>query len=360
MDNQSNPNWPNSPTPPPSLGGTTPPTPTTDFNSPLPTSTLPNQDPTQTIPHTTDLPSSPTTSESTLPNQSSSLPNPLPSPQPLLDPASSAWTPPTPNPTYPPYSPPTSNPIDSTPLSTNGHFGTPSLPSESIGSPIPSFAQAPDQSALPNSTTSPTSSLDNPWNAPTPQPTWTPSPTLPNSPTSAAEPTHMESALPPTGGQAEPNHSLTESAPTDLSHLISNNASQDVGQNPAAGSETLIIPQAANNVAAEIPTIPTENRKSIPKWLIGLGIGLLIIVAGASAYFILGVGQPTKNNDSTSVPAQVSKTTVKTPPPIATSGSESSNPAATGSANFGQLQNNSTTPSATSAADLLKQRQSAK
>ena len=80
-------------------------------------------------------------------------------------------------------------------------------------------------------------------------------------------------------------------------------------------------------------------------------MGLLIIVAGASAYFILGIGQ--QQQTTTSVPAQVTKTTVKTPPPIATPVPQAT-PAATGSASFGELQGNPT-QQASSAGELLRQ-----
>jgi hypothetical protein len=141
----------------------------------------------------------------------------------------------------------------------------------------------------------------------------------------------------------------TGSAPPDLSHLISNNT--------PASAETLVVPSQTPNPTPDVPTVSAENHKGIPKWLIGVGVGLLVIVAGTSAYFILGIGQPSKT--TTSVPAEVSKTTVKTPPPIATPVPQPTAPAATGSANFGELQG-SGTQQATSAADLLKQRQQAR
>ncbi len=180
----------------------------------------------------------------------------------------------------------------------------------------------------PPATTSP---LDNPWSTPvqqpsSPQPTWVP-------------PAQSSAPL--------PAPVMPEPAPTDLSHLISNNST---------APETLVVPSApAAPNTPQMPTLPNQDHKGIPKWLIGVAVVLLIIVIGASAYFILGIGQPKSN---TSVPAEVTKTTIKTPAPIASPASQSNTSAATGSANFGQLQgSNSASPQATSAADLARQRQ---
>lgn len=185
------------------------------------------------------------------------------------------------------------------------------------------------------------STLDNPWGAPNQPPSIDGVPQYSTYPPSQlpAEPSPQPAVIETPPPAATP----AESVPTDLSHLIS-------GIPPQSSTETLVVPPATNHTP-EVPTVPTEGGHNIPKWLIGVGIGLLIIVAGASAYFILGIGQPAK---TTSVPAEVTSTkpTVKTPPPIA-----STVPAATGSANFGELQGGAAAPQATSAADLLKQRQ---
>ena len=114
-------------------------------------------------------------------------------------------------------------------------------------------------------------------------------------------------------------------------------------------NETLIVP---STVTPDIPTIPEEN-KGIPKWLIGVGVGILILVAGASAYFILNIGKAPQT--PTSAPAQVTQE-VQPPAPLPTT-TPQENPSATGSANFGQLEGTATQPQATSAADLIRQRQ---
>lgn len=290
MDNQNNPNWPNNPTATPPLTGVTPP-----------------------------------------PDPLSSQPPPLPA-----DP----WTPPSP-------------PLPSQPPAPENPMPT--------WNPNPQPASAPTSEPVPTFTQNNTSPLDNPWGSPTqppaidssppqsdPQPTWVP-------PTPATDTSTQAQALPNeplSYNQPNPSPASSEPAPTDLSHLISNNP---LSSEPAA-PETLVVPSQGANTA-EVPTVPTESHKGMPKWLIGVAIGLLVLVAGASAYFILGIGQ---NKQTTSVPAEVTKNSVQTPPPITTPTPQPSAPAtATGSASFGQLQGGGE-QQATSAADLLRQRQQAR
>lgn len=311
MDNQNSPNWPNNPPSPP-FGGTPPPPPAepTAASDPLPAST------------------SPLTSAPTEPSSFFTTPTPL-----------------------------TTEPVQPVP-----DYSTP-----------PSTTQPNWQDTMPSgldqhvsNTFGSSSPLDNPWNAPaqpppidgpapTPTPTWIP----PDNPTPPSQEmaVPMEASANPAGIEShptgmEPNPIVGESAPTDLSHLLGNNSSETPAQTPPDGPETLVMPSSYPNAAPEVPNIPTEDHKGIPKWLIGVGIGLLVIVASASAYFILGVGQPSKNTES--VPAQISKQTVKTPPPIATPAPQPAAPVSTGSANFEELEG---TQQATSAADLLRQRQ---
>lgn len=170
-------------------------------------------------------------------------------------------------------------------------------------------------------------------------------------------------------GTAEKVHaapSLSESAPTDLSHLMDTASS---GQVPAAGAaapvvagqmETLTVPAPASD-ANQVVT--SSGAKGFPKWLlIVLGLFLLLIIGGASAYFILGIGQeklpesiPAEQQTLSAPPKSIIPTT---PPPATSSGSNS----------FGSLAGQST-PSAMptkvatssgqsgpSAIDLLRQR----
>ena len=211
------------------------------------------------------------------------------------------------------------------------------------------------------------SPLDNPWGSPPAQDpvteagnsnTQVPQPT--ESTPNISQPTWMSSSSSSTQG-------VSDNAPTDLSHLISNNPTENPTpmQSYTPAAETLVIPQSPN-LNPEVPSVPTGG-KGIPKWLIGVGIGLLIVVAATSAYFILGIGRG--SDTATSTPAQTTSSqnnsslnqpVIKTPP---TDPSRKStqiyypSPTASGSASFGQISGNSSPPPAMSAADLLKQRQ---
>ncbi|OGE63101.1 hypothetical protein A2964_03285 [Candidatus Daviesbacteria bacterium RIFCSPLOWO2_01_FULL_40_27] len=370
MDNQNDPNSTNNPTyppagSPPGLGGSTP--------SP--------GAPNQPFPDLGNFPQSTTTPTQSEPT---SIQSEQTSPPPLTnsDPIPSNWPPPSdptpptaqppssssPSPTWPPppmsqgENPPYSTipPQDQAPAWTPPAQTTPQFQPQPTSEPTPTFTPPPPTVAP--SDTEPTgqtseaggsqpalSPLDNPWGAPVqtppieqPQPATQPSWT--NIPTNPAE--DQATNVPP----ATPS----EATPTDLSHLISNNQPE---QTTPPASETMDVPSVATPTP-EVPTLPTENHKGIPKWLIGLGIGLLVLVGGASAYFILGIGQP---NKTTSLPATtVPETTeVKTPLPITTPVAQPSpeQSAATGSANFGELGGSSGNQGATSAAELLRQRQ---
>ena len=156
----------------------------------------------------------------------------------------------------------------------------------------------------------------------------------PGSPTAEA----LNIPDPITAGQSEP-------APSDLSHLV-NTAEQPVV--PTAQPETLIT-QPTSSVT-EVPNIPTEeNHKGVPKWIIGLGVGLLLAVAAASAYFILGIG---RTPPPASIPAEGTQESAPAvvPTAIPTITLPTQTPS-TSSALPG------TSAPATSAADLLRQRQ---
>lgn len=262
---------------------------------------------------------------------------------PYMDPLSNQQTtfPQSTNTSEPPPLQPNSNPLTTT--STLSSQNTP-LTNYSQPSPIQSSPtwQPPSSNISPAS--EPTgSSLDNPWGTPSPAQSEPP----PWSQTASSEVKQPEPIQP----------TQTDTPPTDLSHLISSepapaadqqNSLSQIQPTPTNGSENLASQSKSTN--PEIPTLPNEtSHGGIPKWVIGLGIGLLIVVAGASAYFILGIGQPPK---TASVPAQVVNTQrLNTPVPVS-----QPTPIASTSTSFGELEG-SETNQATSAGDLLRQGQ---
>ncbi|MBI2330150.1 hypothetical protein HYU94_02070 [Candidatus Daviesbacteria bacterium] len=329
MDNQNNPNSQNqnpassSPSTPPA--STWPPPPSNPWGTapfappppPEPTPSLP-QDPIQPPP--TDpapLPSS--VWPSSPPIQSE--PAPLPSSD-QTSPSSDTW--PTPNQPKP------------TPSAIPNPMPTFTPPETSITAiPTPNDAIAPTTPDIP-------SPLDNPLGAPV-QP-----PSIDN-PQASIQPSWSMSVPP----------APTESAPTDLSHLITNN--------PPSGSiqpapEVLMVPPTAT-AGPEIPTtLPTTNHKSMPRWVIGLGIGLLILVIGATAYFILGIGQPSKTISLPATTTPPVNNAARPAAPITTPAptvQPSQQPTASDSAsNFGELGGSAPSPATgSSSIDLLRQRQ---
>ncbi|MBI4038702.1 hypothetical protein HY384_01970 [Candidatus Daviesbacteria bacterium] len=390
MDNSNNPNYPNplpsntGPDPNPNLPQA-PSNPIQSYPSPSPTAAPDN--PESTWP-STPLPNF---------NQQSQTTNPLsgtyqpPTTPPTLSPAPPSFSPPAnAAPTWPSTPLPTTSasPLTTIPqpsvepqpqtfpsnFASSPDYSTPTLPIEpppaNITSTQPQSASIPLQTTplsiseeptqtypiqneplatayAPPSPTPILSPLDNPWGAPTQPPTIDGSATTPAAPQQPAiQPSWMNVGA----STSATLPSTPDSTPTDLSHLITNNS---LPETPIA-PETLVVPP--QTPTQEAPALPAEGHKGIPKWVIGLGIGLLIIVAGATAYFILGIGQPPKT--TTSLPAETAKATlpqVKPPAPITTPSQPTPPPDNSGSTNFGQLEG--VGQSATSAADLIKQRQ---
>lgn len=206
-----------------------------------------------------------------------------------------------------------------TPAEPTPTFTPPTLSSVSDTTPTSSPTDSPPQSQS-------TSPLDNPWGTSSQTPTTEPQP--------ATQPSWTNTITPPTDNQPP---APPDAAPTDLSHLITNNNAQSEPVQPT--SETLGATSAPTPNPA-MPNLPVETHKGIPRWLIGLGGGLLILVLGASAYFILGIGQPTKTTSLPATTAPESKA-LKPPVPIATPGAQpSEQPAADSSANFGEVGGN--------------------
>lgn len=242
--------------------------------------------------------------------------------------------------TFDPMSPPTPPPA-SPPASQRGELGgpPPTFPQEPppITPPAapPPFPTTPPWPPAPEPAPAPppasatfTSPLDNPWGAP-PQP---PPINTPPTPPPWTPPASPDASL---GGPQAPVEKDT--APTDLSHLVGNSSIPQ--------PETLVVPP----VSPEVPTYPAETTKrGVPKWLVGLGVGLLLAVVGASAYFIMGIGQAPKGGSVPAVPTQTTQQ-VKPPAPLPTPVTE------TETSSFGELQGGG--QQATSAGDLLRQGQ---
>lgn len=228
--------------------------------------------------------------------------------------------------------------------SLDGPLPPPFTPPPPPNEPIPTWNPPPSPIPEPE--------IQQPPADPNPIPTWTPPSPIPEP---EPQPQTVNSALdnpfnappapPPIDSQPTPIQS--EPAPTDLSHLVENES--PVYTPPLSQPETLITPQHDTTSVPEIPNVlgETESGNGIPKWVLGLGIGILLAVVSASAYFILGVGKP--QEEATSLPATVEQKTLTTPPPPVTSPTP-----ATEAGTFGEVGG---TKPATSAADLLKQRQ---
>ena len=219
----------------------------------------------------------------------------------------------------------------------------------------PNNPQQPDLGSTPTFSppTPPITPLDNPLQAPPqppsidgntgfswPNPQSQPQPVQPSTPPVTTQDLYGPSVSPP-----PPPPPPSEAAPTDLSHLVAGNGNeQPIYTPPVTQPETLVTQPGSNE---EMPNVPVENHSGgIPKWVIGLGIGILLAVLGTSAYFILGIGKQTESTP-VSLPITTKQQTLTPPPSPITA-------PATSSGSFGEL---SGTQPATSAADLLKQRQ---
>ncbi len=386
------------------LTQTTPSIPSTQPTDNFPSSTNPNpgmSTPGMFVPPTDNINTPPVTTnpfdQSTA--ASTSIPNNLSPAWPSLDnlstasisPSSSPFGTPTPAPTPEvPVSPP--NPFLNQP--TNNSFVPPPMPSTPVAPVNPSFN--PEPTAAVNEILAPTTTIPDPtFNMnPTPPPVaqnpnpvdpnipasppaqsmgdlnlGQPTPTIPSQPENNAfnpADTYAPSAMPTPQSpqQPAPANPTPESIPTDLSHLINNTGEPaPVYTPPIIQPETLVVPSNASENTV-VPNVPSENEhRAIPKWAIGIGIGLLLAVLGTSAYFILGIGQ--NQQESTSLPAIEQQTQQLVPPPVATPISQApaaeapiTNPSPDGSGSFGQLEGTTPTqPAASSAAELLLQRQ---
>src|SRR3989338_8478467 len=207
----------------------------------------------------------------------------------------------------------------------------PNLNSANLSSgwpPPPTSPAPPTPPPPPNISTSP---LDNPWGAP-PQP-----------------PPISNPSTPPPWTPPQTPVETSDSPPTDLSHLVGNSSQPEPTPTNLNQAETLVVP---STITPETSTEPSEhNKRGVPKWLIGVGVGLLLAVLGVSSYFIMGIGQTPK---TTSLPAVDTSqaTQIKPPAPIATPPVQSPAPV-DNSASFGDLQGGGQQDSR--AGDLLRQ-----
>lgn len=345
LNNPSPPFSPDPLTPPPSaVPPTSPPEPSLPVAESNPFLTIP-QDPAPANPSSTSMPPAWTPTSPPV----TEVPNPL-APEPIP-----TFTQPTPEPFM---TPPIPSP---TPI-----FGQPNQTSinNDYNPVIPNPTLTTEPQLPPMPTTLPPSSLppEQPFTPPTaPIPTFEPALSNPPMAEQATMDQHLQNSgiLPAVDQepQGAPVNSMDQ-APTDLSHLIDNSSAPN-GEPPPSGytppltqPETLVIPADGSPVVPNIPTQETNHK--IPKWVIGVGVALLIAVVGASAYFILGIGQKTETTSIPATTAPQTQTNLQPPPqaqvpiPQPTTAPQTST--------FGALEG-SGTPAATSAAELIRQRQ---
>lgn len=110
------------------------------------------------------------------------------------------------------------------------------------------------------------------------------------------EPVVMPPAVP---GEVNNNPSTpespmpTEPVPTDLSHLVETGGAAPIIGTAIPQPESLVVPpaapgQAPNPEASQV--VVGSKGPGLPKWLFLVGGVIILLVAAASAYFILGVG----------------------------------------------------------------------
>lgn len=187
-----------------------------------------------------------------------------------------------------------------------------------------------------------------------PIPTFVPPSSTSSLPESGLNNPIVSSPVPPSGVPVE-------SAPTDLSQLL-----EMSNQTQTAESTTAAPP--ANNGRPEVVVGPGNDKGEgkppgrFPKWMLAVGGVVILAVASASAYFILGIGKGTAQQ--TSLPAQQQplinppKTVIQPPPsPLPTSQPATTSSGSPAPATFGQLSGSSPAASPTSAGDLLRQKQ---
>ena len=334
----SDPNNPQNPTgvagstPPNQPDLTTPPATTLDPLGAANTFTPPNQTPPEPVP----APYSPTPTPDPIGGSQPALGslNQAPTAAPDVTPSTDTWTNSQPSAAPPPAAPDYSTPTQTTPPSDIGGFNPFSSPS----TPPPAPVQTPPEPSAPafgGSTDA------NPFSA---------APSTPPPPETNTTDFSAQNLYAPTSpGDLQPTPQGVDQAPTDLSHLIdpSATATTAVPEATIPQPETLLTPDGGETA----PNLTSEHQgKSIPKWVLGVGIALLIAVVGASAYFILGIGQSPQ--PPTSLPATQQPGLQAPPTPTPAPATSSAQPANFGAVNPSPTASASATPK--SAGDLLR------
>lgn len=153
------------------------------------------------------------------------------------------------------------------------------------------------------------------------------------------------------------NPGLSESMPTDLSHLVGNNEVPEavVVDQASKVPENLVVTPAPS----ENQVVSGASSSGLPKWIFLVGGGVLILVAAASAYFILGVGK-SEPPAPVSVPAvqepltNPPKTVVPTAVPSSTPSADTGFGNVEGSAQSGVQGSTPSGQTTPSAMDLLR------
>lgn len=328
------------------------------------------------------MPQSPVVSNPTQPTIDTSAPNNAINPQPNFADNTLPSTPAEPAsvPTWPAPEAPISQSSWPQPTTTPAQpeieptFNMNSQPTPTIGTDLTNPSSPPPSNqnliealyapSTPQSPTTPETPLPQAFSAPqpmSPTPTFQqtpiapqPSPEMPTPNFGAMTPSTMEQNT----GLQNPTIAQADSAPTDLSHLIGNTEAPppaDLYTPPSAPTTENLISATPAPTAVPESIDTTGHGKNNKMLVIIIGLVLLLAVAGASAYFILGIGRTT---ETTSVPVVQEQTPLTNTPVVTT---PTPTPVATSSAGFGTL-TPTASPSATkapTAAELLKQRQSA-
>lgn len=276
-------------------------------------------------------------------NPASPNPNPVPDPvqappvpdvAPAVPPPSvdlpqapiSADLPPTPTPVEPAAPPPP--PVWDTPApAPDVSFAQPAPPAPAPAMPNNDWSTpvAPVEPAVPASSDVAPVASEPAWPQPAAEAPPPAMPDAPPAPEPVAAPEQTAAANMDFSQNAPTEAAPSESAPTDLSSLAAALGAPNINGVQAApvdpGAPTLPPQVPAQATNPDTPTVVTGSHGvHIPKavLIVGAIVGLLAVV-GASAYFILGVGQ---TDETTSLPAQQQpltnppRTTVPTPTPV--------------------------------------------